>query len=258
MNRTERWLGTVRELLTGERARARGDSVDDARLFRAFAAAERAAEVALGASQSAGASSAQQRNALDAAADALTLLFSRAQSARSSVAAARDSLDQIRLIALNAGLEGARLGDPLGKPLIMVAEEMRNQSLRALAALDQHTTLLDHGDRERDKLREQVQAAQQRTAEVARDLLQTQAAQRDVSSALGEVGQRVKEVTRTDPETAALVGDAADHARALMVSLSSLATKPHRASLIGSLGPTLGPLIKLLREEFRGDLGGEQ
>jgi methyl-accepting chemotaxis protein len=189
--------------------------------------------------------------------DAVKLLFSRAREARASLTAAREALEQIRLVALNAGLEGARLGDPAGKPLVLVAEEVRAHAIRAMSALEQHSGSLDQMDKERDRLRDQVEGAQQRTAEVARDLLQTQARERDVSTALAEVAERMKQVTQTDPETARLVADAADHARALMAALSSLTTRPHRTSLLGSLGPTLGPLVKLLREQYRGEPGGE-
>lgn len=257
MSRALRFLDALRESLGGAPREERSTSVDDALLFRAFASAERAAESALAASQAAGASSAQQRGALEAAVDAVKTLFSRAREARASLALAREALEQIRLTALNAGLEGARLGDPAGKPLVLVAEDVRAQALRASSALDLHVAALDQMDKDREKLRGEVESAAQRTAEVARDLLQTQAAQRDVSTALGDVAERMKQVTRTDPETARLVADAADHARALMSALTSLAARPHQASLLGSLGPTLGPLVKLLREQYRGEPGGE-
>lgn len=257
MSRALRLLDSLREALGGPERPERPTSVDDALLFRACANAERAAESALGASQAAGASSAQQKSALDAAVDAVKLLFTRAREARSSLAQAREALEAIRLVALNAGLEGARLGDPAGKPLVLIAEDIRAQANRALSALDQHSVALDQMDKDRDKLREQVDGAQQRTSEVARDLLQTQATQRDVSKALGEVATRMKQVTRTDAETARLVADAADNARALVGALTSLAARPHRAALLGSLGPALGPLAKLLREQYRGEPGGE-
>lgn len=257
MSRGARLLAGLRATLGREPRRERSRSIDDALLFRAYAAVQKAAEAALSASQAAGASSAQQRSALDAAVDAVKILFGRAREAKGSLSAAREALEQIRLVALNAGLEGARLGDPAGKPLVMVAEDVRSHAIRAMTALEQHTAALEQMDRDRDKLREQVDAAQQRTAEVARDLLATQAAQRDLSTSLAEVAERMKQVTRTDPETARIVADAADHARALMTALSSLAAGPHRASLLSSLSPTLGPLVKLLREEYRDEPGRE-
>lgn len=87
-------------------------------------------------------------------------------------------MEQIRLVALNAGLDGARLGDPAGKPLVLVAEDIRANTSRGLALIEQHAAILEQMDRERDKLREQVGGAEVRTADVARDILHVQAAQR--------------------------------------------------------------------------------
>ncbi len=257
-------MSLARRLMAGLRETARAHprqphaaSVEDALLFRSSEDAERLAESALSASQAAGASAAQQRSALDATVDAVKLLFTRSREARASVVAAREALEQIRMVALNAGLEGARLGDPAGKPLVLVAEDTRSNAARGLSALDQHAAALDQMDRDRDKLKEQVEGAQARTADVARDILQVQAAQRDVSTALTEVASRVKHVTRTDPETARIVADAADHARALLTALTALAARPARASLLASLGPTLGPLLELMREQYRDEPGEE-
>ncbi|MBI3201751.1 MAG: hypothetical protein IT377_19875 [Polyangiaceae bacterium] len=246
-----RLIGGLRETLSGERPPEPSRGVEDALLFRASEKAEHSAETALSASQAAGASAAQQRSLLDAAVDGVKLLFSRSREARTSLAAAREALEQIRLTALNAGLEGARLGDPAGKPLVLVAEDIRAHAARAMSALEQHTSAFDQMDKDRDKLREQVESAQARTADVARDILQLQAVQRDVSTALADVSARVKHVTRTDPESARMVAEAADHARALVEALTALAARPQNKSLFGSLGPTLGPLIELMREQYR-------
>jgi methyl-accepting chemotaxis protein len=249
-------LDALREALGAEPPDVRSAAVDDALLFRACENAEQAAEAALAASQAAGASSAQQRGALEATADSVKLLFSRAREGRAGLTQTREALEQIRLVALNAGLEGARLGDPLGKPLVLVAEDVRAHAVRALAALEQHDESLAQLDRDREKLRAEVESASLKTSEVARDLLQTQAAQRDVSTALADVSERMKRVTRTDAETARLLADAADHARALTRALGTLETRPGRASLLGSLGPSLGPLRELLRTRFPDDSSG--
>lgn len=251
MSLARRLMAGLRETVRTGARNPHAGSVEDALLFRASENAERLAESALSASQAAGASAAQQRGALDATADSVKLLFTRSREARASISAAREALEQIRLVALNAGLEGARLGDPAGKPLVLVAEDVRSNAARCLSALDQHGVALAQMDRDREKLGEQVDGAQARTADVARDILQVQAAQRDVSTALTEVASRVKHVTRTDPETARIVADAADHARALLTALTALAARPARASLLASLGPTLGPLLELMREQYR-------
>ncbi len=96
-----------------------------------------------------------------------------------------------------------------------------------------------------------IEVAQQRSSDLARELLQAQAAQRDAASALGDVGGRIRHVARTDPETARALAEAAEHARSLLGSLSDLSSKPHRKTLWRALGPSLGPLLQVLREVNR-------
>lgn len=251
-----RWVDMLREAVDAARGgpTAGTGALDDALLFRAHEDAVTAADMALSLSQTAGASATQQRSAVEAAADATQSLQSRAREAKLSLSRARDALEQIRIVALNAGLEGARLGDPVGKPLVLVAEEVRTQVGRTLGSLEDHGETLDQMDREHEKLRDQVGDIQQRSADLARDLLQAQASQRDVSAALGEMADRLRVVTRTDPETAKMVAQAADHARELIGSLSSLASKPHRTALLGALAPALRPLSRVLRDLYRSDL----
>lgn len=243
MSATGRVLGLLRRAWPGAKDARSTGALDEAYLFRAHESAALAAETALSACQTAGASAAQQRRDLDAAVDALRLLLSRAGEAEGGVRQAKEALEQIRLVALNTGLEGARLGEPAGKPLALVAEEIRTHVGRAF--------VLARLDTERAKLREQIEVAQQRTADLARELLQAQAAQRDAANALGDVGGRIRHLSRTDPETARAVAEAAEHARSLLGSLSTLSSKPHRATLLRALGPSLGPLLQVLKEEYR-------
>jgi len=259
MAKKGRLLGALRGAVDTATGSSRsGGALSDAELFRAHEAASAAAGSAMSLSQTAGASAAQQRTALEAAADGIRTLITRGREARASLTRTREALEQIRIVALNAGLEGARLGDPAGKPLVLVAEEVRTQAGRATDAIGDHVATLEHMEREREKLREQLDAAQQRSSDVARDLLQAQALQRDVTTALNDLGSRLEEVTQTDPETAKVVTEAADHAKALANALQTLATKPHPSSVLGALAPALRPLLRLLRELYRSTLDSDE
>jgi methyl-accepting chemotaxis protein len=259
MAKKGRFMGALRGAVDTAKGSPRsGGALSDAELFRAHEAASSAADSAMSLSQTAGASAAQQRTALEAAADGIQTLLTRGREARASLSRTRDALEQIRLVALNAGLEGARLGDPAGKPLVLVAEEVRTQAGRATDAISDHISTLEQMDREREKLRELVDTAQQRSSDVARDLLQAQALQRDVTSALKDLGSRLEDVTQTDPETAKVVTEAAEHAKALASALQALATKPHPSTVLGALAPALRPLLRLLRELYRSTLDSEE
>ena len=60
---------------------------------------------------------------------------------------------------------------------------------------------------------------------------------------------RVKKATGSDPETVRAVAEASERARALVTSLSALSGKVPRALLVGTLGPVLAPLARLLTDE---------
>lgn len=233
-------------------------ALDDAQLFGAHESAARAADAALGATQTAGAAAAQQRSLLEAAVHTVQSLTGRARDARNNLNRTREALEQIRIVALNAGLEGARLGDPAGKPLLLVAEELKSQVNRAIGFVGDHDAALEQMDRDRDKLRDTVELAQQRSADLARDLLQAQASQRDVGAALASLAGRLGQVLETDAETARALAEAAESARALETALGNLAGKPQRAALVGALAPALAPLLQLLGELGRSGPGVEE
>ena len=134
--------------------------------------------------QAAGATAAQQRSALDAAADHARLLVARGRDLHAAAQQVRDSLDRAKLVALNAGLEGSRLAEPAGKAMLAIADEMRGLVTRALESLDEHLSLLGQVERERDKLAEQVEHARQRAAAWPRSCFRAQAAQREATTAL--------------------------------------------------------------------------
>ncbi len=112
-------LDRVRDSLLGGAAEPseQRTTLDDALLLRAQDSAEKSAEAALGASQAVGAAAAQQKSALDAATDRARLLHARGKDAEGSVARARDALERAKLVALNSGLEGSRLGEAKGRAL---------------------------------------------------------------------------------------------------------------------------------------------
>jgi methyl-accepting chemotaxis protein len=250
---------SVRARLIGALQRAIGEHdeparspLDEALMFRAHERAHAATENAMRLSQGAGATAAQHKNALDAAADQARMLAARGRDARLPTDQLRDSLERAKLIALNAGLEGARMGEPSGRALANVADEMRAIAGRALEALEQHLAMLAQVERDREKLLAQIEQTQQRARELADELLRSQAAQREAEIALAEIGNSLAKSSATDPETARALTEAAEHARGLMRSLSVLTARGDPAVAAGALGPALKPLWRALRELYRG------
>lgn len=253
MSVAERMLHMLSRM--AERARggvSRPTTLDEAFLYSRHEAAVKAAEEAVNTAHGAGATAAQQRTALDAAADHARLLVARARDVRSAAQRVRETLERAKLLALNAALEGARLGEPTGKAMVTVADEMRALVQRGLEAVDEHQTLLGQVDRERDKLAQQVDHARHRAAALVDDLLRAQAAEREAVNALGELGRGLHESSATDPDTARVVVEAANHARGLMDALSVLSSRRQSSLLWRALGPSIQPLLRLLGELDRG------
>jgi methyl-accepting chemotaxis protein len=186
------------------------------------------------------------------------MLIARGRDARAPMQQIRDTLERAKLVALNAGLEGARIGDPVGKALVSVADEQRALASRALDALDELAEMLVRTEEDREKLLQRIEEARDRARELADELLRSQAAQRDSETALAELGKLLGKTTSTDPETARALTQAAEHARGLLGALTLLSNRRDRGVVRGALGPALRPLLSALRELYRGRPRDEQ
>jgi methyl-accepting chemotaxis protein len=198
--------------------------------------------------QAAGATAAQERSSLDAAADDLRLLFSRVRDLKSAGERVREALERMKLLALNAGLEGARMGEAMGRPLVNVAEEMKTLVMRGLDAIEEQMSAVEQADRERERMREHVEQARQAAAQLADELLRAQAMQRQATTALGELAEHLQRTTGTDPETARVLAEAVDHAQSLAAVLGRLSSPEQRRMLLKALMPVLAPVLGPLRD----------
>ncbi|HEY6561539.1 MAG TPA: methyl-accepting chemotaxis protein [Polyangiaceae bacterium] len=227
---------------------ARPSAIDESVLLSCQDRASRAAETSMSTCQAAGATAAQQRTSLDGAVDHARLLLSRSRDIKSAAERVREALERAKLIALNAGLEGARLGESVGRPLVSVADEMRSVIGRGLDALAEHLSVLDQVDRERERLREHVEQARQLASQLADELLRAQSAQRESGDALAACAEYLQQATGTDPETARAVSQARDLVQGLSGVLGQLSSGTQRSLLLRALGPSLEPLLAVLRE----------
>jgi uncharacterized membrane protein YccC len=136
----------------------------------------------------------------------------------------------------------------VGRPLVSVADEMRSVIGRGLDALAEHLSVLDQVDRERERLREHVEQARQLASQLADELLRAQSAQRASGDALVACAEYLQQATGTDPETARAVSQARDLVQGLSGVLGQLSSGTQRALLLRALGPSLEPLLAVLRE----------
>ena len=229
-------------------ARTSRSDLNNAVLCERYESARDAAKEALSAAESVEAMAEQQCALLDTATDEARLLDARGKDLRAASDQVREALERTRLIALNAGLEGARLGEAPGKALVAVGDEVRAVIARAVEALDEQLSLLTQSERERARLREQVEHARRGAGELAEGLPRCTAAQRDAQAALGKLTEDLRRLVGTDRELERAVASAASHARGLLLALSALSSQSRRSMVLRALQPSIRPLLRLLQE----------
>jgi methyl-accepting chemotaxis protein len=245
----QRLLRLLRRTATGARAVGERSTADESALWSAHERALVRARDAGAAAQRIASSAARQRASIDAVADRARGLSSRAAEVQTSFGRVVDAFERLALVALNAGLEGARMGEAEGRQLALVSDEVRSHSARGAETTRELSAALVQLAADLSQLEGHVAQAQTVVAEVTQDSARAAGAASDAESALVDIGERVKKATGSDPETVRAISEASERARALVTSLSALSGKVPRALLVGALGPVLAPLARLLSEE---------
>jgi methyl-accepting chemotaxis protein len=191
----------------------------------------------------------RQRSSIDAVTEKVRALSSRVADANAGFARAVDSFERLSLVALNAGLEGARLGEAQGRALSLVGDEVRAQSVRGGDAAREVSSVVARMVTELAELEAQSTQARQAVAELTHESAAVVGATSEAEAALAELGDRLKKTTGSDPEAVRAVAEVAERARAFVASLVSLSGKVPRALLVGAVAPALAPLTRLLADE---------
>jgi methyl-accepting chemotaxis protein len=221
---------------------------------RALAGARDAGE----ASQRVASSLAKQRGAVDAVADRARAAAGRAHELTSSCARITDTFERLGLVALNAGLEGARVGEGAGQSLTMVGDEVRAHAGRGAEAARELAAMLAEVSAELAQLNASLERAREAQVEVAQEATRAGGAASDAERALGELGERLRKATGNDPETVRAIADATEHARALVTALGALSGKVPRGLVVAALRPMLEPLVRLLADDEAESAGEDE
>jgi methyl-accepting chemotaxis protein len=195
---------------------------------------------------------AKQRGTVDATADRARAVAARAQDLSGSFARIVDAFARLELVALNAGLEGARLGEGPGHALGLVSDEVRAQATRGTEASRELSTSLGEIGAELVQVNASLDRARESAAEVAQEAARVGGPSADAERALSEMGDRLKKTTGSDPETARAIAEASEHARGLLGALGTLSGKVPQAVVLSALRPALEPLLRLLEGEDEG------
>lgn len=208
------------------------------------------------ASQRVASNLAKQRASVDVLADRAHAVAAHAQDLSAGLTRISDAFERLSLVALNVGLEGARLGETVGRPLLLVSEEVRTHVNRGTTSARELTATLGDIGTDVSRLHATIDQARQASTEAAQEAARVSGSTAEAERTLVELGARLREATGNDPETMRLVAEAGEHARSLMTALTGLSGKVPRQLLLGALRPLLDPLARVLGEA-PGDEAGE-
>jgi methyl-accepting chemotaxis protein len=196
---------------------------------------------------------AKQRGTIDALGDRARAAVARAQELSLAFARVVDSFDRLSLVALNAGLEGARLGESAGRSLLLVSDEVRAQASRGGDSARELAVTLGEIGGEMGHIGGQLDQVRELASDVSHEAARASAAGAEADRVLLEMSDGLKRTTDRDPETAMAIAEAGEHARALVSSLGALSGRVPRTILVSALRPMLEPLARVLADDDAGD-----
>lgn len=221
------------------------------RVLAALDAARTAATRAIDEQRVASSSVKRQQVELESVHESAQKLSARGREIRTSLQLVRESMDRAKLTALNAGLEGARLGDPAGKALVVMADEVRGLLARALDALDEHSVLLAEVDRDRERCLGDLAQLSDGTRSAAGALSRAEQQSQLNNALLSELKVDLSELWGADPETARVLSEASVQLKTTADALRALCERsPLGESAVREL---LRPLLSLLPGKSKED-----
>jgi methyl-accepting chemotaxis protein len=250
MKRRDRWIDVLRK--TAQKAprltRTPQPSLDEATLWGAHDRAVEAVKQTAETAERVAANAARHRTALDGGLERIRTMSGRLADVATGWGRVQEAFDRLGLVALNAGLEGAKIGDPAGRALVLVADETRAYVQRGGdAAKELAATVAEIGG-ECTKLQAQLDQERVAAAQIADEAARAQASVQSADRAVEEIGERLRRVTGSDPEVARALHEASSHARGLLTALSTLSSRTQAGPALAALRPVMEPLVRLLGE----------
>jgi len=226
-------------------------------LFGTHHVAARSAEAAVAQCSAANQGLQQCRSQIEVCADQARRLEVRLSDTRCSVLQLADTLDRIKLVALNTGLEGARLGESTGKALLAVADEVRSLASRGLDVVANHRRLMQEAEVEQQNLVKNAAIVQTQATELAQLLRQTHECQCDTLAALSALEKNIEQASGLDARAAADLQRVMEHGQGLLTALEDLSIARRLKVVKSLLLPTLEPVLRTLLTQAQLDSIGE-
>jgi methyl-accepting chemotaxis protein len=244
--RRRRWMDVLRRTAGAASSAVPGGGLEDAELWASRDDAVRAAEEGFRAAERLEATSARERARAEAASERATLLAARAEGIVVVARRVEDAFERLRMVALNAGLEGARAAEGQGRALLLVSDEVRANVERGAEAARELVRAVDEVTVEASALRDRAQDVRGDAGEIAADAATAKASAQDATRALDRLERQLRKATGFDPDVARAVSQAAEHARGLVTALSTIQTSHVGSMALGALRPVLRPVARAL------------
>jgi methyl-accepting chemotaxis protein len=223
---------------------------EESAFWRAHETASTRAREAGTAAQRISASILKHSNTIDSISDRARVAAGRAQDLRAVFTRISEVFERLGIVALNAGLEGARLGDAAGRAVGLVSDEVRTHAARGSASVHELTTSLGEIADELRALHVALDSSREATSTVAEQSAIAANSASEAERALGEIEARIRETTGSDPATARAIAEASEHARALVAAIGKLDAHVAHDVWIEALRPTLEPLVGVLADDL--------
>jgi methyl-accepting chemotaxis protein len=233
------------ELVSGSSG-ATARAVDDAALTSAHGRAQTLLRDAVKTTEHLVGATSHHRGSLDALGERQRAIASRILDMRSAATRLADTESRLGVVALNAGLEGARIEGLAGRALVMLADEVRSLLSRATSATSELSTGLEEMHVDVTKLDAQLGDVRTSGGQLTEEASRSLNAAHDADGALSELGDQLRRATGVDPELAAAVESAQTHARDLVAALTLVSSRAQGTLAAAALRPIIEPIGRLL------------
>jgi len=253
--RRRRWFDVIRRTAGAAASSVPTADLTDADLWASRDEAAKASGDGFRAAERLETTAARERVRAEVAAERAAALAARAEGIAVVTRRVEEVFERLRMVALNAGLEGSRAQEGAGRALLLVGDEIRAHVDRGAEAARELVKAVDEVASDAATLRDRVQEVRGDAADISTDAATTKASAQDVGRALERLERQLRKATGFDPEVARAVSNAADHARGLLAAISTIQTSHVGSMALGALRPVLRPVARAL-----GDLavGGEE
>src|SRR5580693_2138752 len=214
--RRRRWIEVLRRtagVAGDDGGRTQSGALDDAALWAVHDRASASLKESGVRAERVAATVTRQRAHIEGAAERASLVAARSEGLAPGAARVTEAFERLGVVALNAGLEGARAGEPQGRALLLLSEEIRANVVRGADAAADLVRAADEIAAESAEVRRQIERSRVEVSEVGQESAQLQAASLSAARSLEDLGVLLRKATGIDPEMARMVAQAADHAR---------------------------------------------